>query len=211
LIEIEIYNLIFDKIKPSQMLATLAKTVGLGSLLKKDKVVCDSFDPLPFALEAERYMGNWYEIYHSSGEPFQPDSWICNQATYTDLDSEGNFKVYNSGQTRFGGPRFGVHGKAKCPATSGSGQCFVTFFFQPFDSQPNYRIIDTDYENYSLIYSCDENDMQYLWLMSREPTLSDELYNQMIATAQEKVPHYDFSQLIMDKQNANKCKWVSDV
>ena len=63
------------------MLASVGKAaaafVGLG---KKDKVVCDRAPGLNFTFEAERYMGTWYEIYHSSGEPFQ--------ATYTELDTE---------------------------------------------------------------------------------------------------------------------------
>ena len=196
------------------MLANIAKTLGVANFwgLKKDNVVCDTLEGLPFAFEADRYMGNWYEIYHSKGEPFQPNSWTCNQASYTDLNpADGTFKVYNSSQTRFGGPRFGVHGDAKCPATQAGGQCFVTFFSKPFDSSPNYQVVDTDYENYSLIYACDETDMQYLWFMSRGPTLSDDLYNQMIATAKDKLPNYDFTQLIKDEQKDGKCNWVSDI
>ena len=162
------------------MLATVAKTLGVSAFwpLKKDKVVCDTVEGLPFAFEADRYMGTWFEMYHSKDEPFQPNSWTCNQATYSDLNAtDGTFKVYNSSESQFGGPRFGVHGDAKCPAGFGDGECFVTFFKQPFQSTPNYQIVDTDYENYSLIYACAEDDMQYLWLMSREATLSDELYD----------------------------------
>ena len=122
--------------------------------------------------------------------------------------ADGTFKVYNSSQTRFGGPRFGLNGDAKCPATEAAGQCFVTFFSAPFADSTNYQVVDTDYENYSLIYNCDENDMQYLWMMSRGPTLSADLYNQMIATAKEKLPNYDFTQLIMDDQSASICNWV---
>ena len=49
--------------------------------------------------------------------------------------------------------------------------------------------------------------MQYLWFMSRTETLSDELYNQMMATAQAKLPNYDFSQLMQDK-HGHKCSYV---
>ena len=184
----------------------MAKTFGISSMVQKsDKVVCDTTEPLPFAFEADRYMGLWYEIYHSSGEPFQPDSWTCTQAEYTDLDSDGNFKVYNSGKSRFGGLRFGLHGHAKCPASDTSGSCYVRFFLQPFEDESNYHIIDTDYDNYSIVYNCDENDMQYLWFLSRESTLSDELYNQMLATVKEKLPNYDLTQFIMDNQSDKKC------
>ena len=109
------------------MLANIAKTFGLSKLLpKSDSVVCDTNSPLPFNFEAARYMGTWYEIYHSKGEPFQPDSWTCNTATYSDLDEDkATFKVYNSGQGRFFGPRFGVHLSAQCPESFGQGRCEV--------------------------------------------------------------------------------------
>ena len=49
--------------------------------------------------------------------------------------------------------------------------------------------------------------MQYLWFMSRQPTLSDELYEQMMATAKAALPNYDFNQFIKDTQDASKCKY----
>ena len=181
---------------------------------KSNDVVCDSVQGLSFTFEPERYMGNWYEIYHSSGEPFQPDSWTCSQASYTDLNLDDlTFKVYNSGSGRFFGPRFGVHGNAYCPqdtSTFGEGECFVQFFSQPFADTPNYQIIDTDYETYSIIYACHEDDMQYLWFMSRTNTLSDEQVAMMMEKSKAAVPNYDFTQLTKDVQNDNKCTYVSD-
>lgn len=162
--------------------------------------VCDTMTPLSFALEAERYMGSWYEIYHSAGEGFQPDRWKCNQATYTDLDAEGNFKVYNSSEDLLAthAPRFGIHGQAKCPADSWSGGCFVRFFHQPWDTVPNYNIIDTDYENYSIIYECRPDKMVYLWIMSRQPTLDQVYVDQIMDTVAEKLPNYDTQWLTFD-------------
>ena len=113
--------------------------------------------------------------------------------------------MYNSSKSRFGGPRFGLHGNAKCPADSGAGQCFVTFFFQPFEDESNYQVVDTDYENYSIVYNCDEDDMQYLWFLSRTSTLSDDLYNQMMQTVQTRLPNYVMSNLIKDDQSDSKC------
>ena len=66
-------------------------------------------------------------------------------------------------------------------------------FFQSWAAESNYQVIDTDYENYSIIYACAEDDMQYLWMLSREPTLSDDLSKQMMATAMEALPNYDFT------------------
>ena len=73
---------------------------------------CDPVSPLAAPLEADRYMGTWYEIQHSHGAPFQPDNFDCTTAVYSDLNAEaGTFKVYNSSTVSFL-PRFGVHGSA---------------------------------------------------------------------------------------------------
>ena len=48
--------------------------------------------------------------------------------------------------------------------------------------------------------------MQYLWFLSRQPTLSDDLYQQMMDTAKAALPNYDFSQFIFDVQN-DKCNY----
>ena len=53
--------------------------------------------------------------------------------------------------------------------------------------------------------------MQYLWFLSREATLSDDLYSQMKATAMEKLPNYDWSQQIMDDQSAKNCGYEATI
>jgi lipocalin len=181
--------------------------------LAKDPVVCDTVPGLPFTFEPERYMGNWFGQMHSKDQPFQSDAWTCSQASYTDLDLEaGTFKVYNSGSSRWYGPRFGVHGDAKYPAdtisTFGEGQLFVKFFFQDWYDTPNYQIIDTDYDTYTVLYSCHEDDMQYLWLMTREPMPEQTLIDQMMETARAALPNFVWENEVKDTQNPDRCTYV---
>ena len=175
----------------------------------KTPVVCDKIPGLE-NFDAARYMGSWIEQQHVTGEFFQPDSWKCNQALYTDLDKDGNFKVYNSSQYSIS-PRFGVHGKAKCPATEAPGECYVTFFLKPFFDTPNYQIIDTDYDTYSIIYSCQENDRAYLWFMSRFPQMDEATLLYVQNRARATLPNFDFSKMVVDLQGEEHgCKYATE-
>ena len=116
--------------------------------------------------------------------------------------------MYNSSKGRFFWfPRFGIHGDAKCPADEEPGQCYVKFFapFTRWDKEPNYQVVDTDYDNYSIVYSCDEDDMQYLWILSRTPTISQELSDEILGKAFSALPNYTTTNLIMDDQSVDKC------
>ena len=53
-----------------------------GEVASKTPVICDQIPGLP-NFDPVRYMGSWIEQQHVTGEFFQPDSWKCNQATYT--------------------------------------------------------------------------------------------------------------------------------
>ena len=67
-------------------------------------------------------MGIWYEINHSAHTRYQPDSNVCTQANYYDLNaSDGTFKVDNSSQVSLTDSRFHLVGAAECPATFASG------------------------------------------------------------------------------------------
>ena len=39
--------------------------------------VCDPVEPMTAPFEADRYMGTWYNIQHSTGAIFQPDFFDC--------------------------------------------------------------------------------------------------------------------------------------
>ena len=44
--------------------------------------------------------------------------------------------------------------------------------------EPNYTVMETDYDNYTIVYSCDElfggwASFDYLWILSRTPTMTN--------------------------------------
>merc|ERR1719498_573897 len=159
------------------------------------------FDPVS-------YMGIWYEQMHVTGEPFQPDSWTCNTAQYSYLDpSTGNFNVANTGESanqRFD-QRFGVSGTAKCP-TENVAECYVTFFGAPYKDYPNYVVLETDYENYSVIYTCEEAaQFPYLWLMARQPIAEAVYMEHMYYVATQNLIYFDYNEMVFDEQGS-QCK-----
>ena len=188
------------------MLSSLFKTyAAVKSFTDGPKTtVCDTVEPLTEPFDAAAYMGTWYEIQHSAGAPFQPDSFDCATALYSDLDPEtASFTVYNS-STVGPSPRFGVTGTASCADTP-NGQCIVSFFGQVFD-EPNYLVMDTDYETYSMVYACEPNSIAFLWILSRTPTLDQATLDSLNAQAMERLPNYDWNIATTDRQGG-RCKY----
>ena len=119
------------------------------------------------------YMGVWYEQDHVKGQFFQPDSSTCVTAVYSGLKADGTFAVSNTLQDEKFGTRTGIVGDARCPDST--GHCFV-HFYGPQPTKSNYIVVDTDYKTYSIVYSCTIVG-QSVWMMTREPVITDTLYN----------------------------------
>jgi lipocalin len=155
----------------------------------------------PANFDGAAYMGTWFEQQHVKNQAFQDDSTVCVTAQYEDLTADGHFKVRNEYQEADFGPRQGITGKGYCPTPD--GVCFVNFFVEPLKS--NYRVVDTDYKTYSVVYAC--GIKQYLWLLTREPVVSDETYNMMINIAKDNLPHFDWSNMNTRDYQGDKCTY----
>jgi len=98
-----------------------------------------------------RYTGTWYE-YANVFEVFQIGG-KCVRATYTD-NGDGTVGVFNEQIKKFTGNYGSINGTARL-ADPGYAEFVVNFDKVPFTtSTPNYRVLDTDYTSYSIVYNC---------------------------------------------------------
>ena len=125
----------------------------MSLFLQTNKVTCDVVEPFQ-GFDPIAYMGTWYTNAHSKNQPYQPDTWVCTVAEYSEFNNDTKrFVVKDSLQTAIGAPRQTITGEAQCPATgAGDGLCHVSLYgTTPFD-QINYSVVSTDYTNYSIVY-----------------------------------------------------------
>lgn len=162
---------------------------------------CDHPAPLT-DFDGVRYMGAWYEQQHIRGQFFMADDKVCVTAEYSDLESDGHFIVNNTFQDPDFSARRGLIGSGYCPDLT--GQCFVSFYAPV--TKTNYQVVGTDYDTYSVVYSCGFTK-SFLWFLTREPVVSDELYNKMMGIAVANLPTFDFSTLNTRDYQGPKCTY----
>ena len=89
----------------------------------------------------------------------------------------GDIKVFNRAWYWF------FYGWVNGSATCGSdGKCMVSFNWwgnRPDTSKKaNYNILSTDYDNYTIVYSCFDSSSgskyENAWIMTREPSIKQE-------------------------------------
>lgn len=118
-------------------------------------------------LDPTRYDGVWFEQVRTRNSPFE-DGCFCAEANYT-IATDGSIVVDNS--CRRGSataPISSAVGKAVIPDDKHPGFLLVSFWI-PFLKAP-YAVIDTDYDNYSIIASCPRYGFGngHIWILTRE-------------------------------------------
>ncbi|PZC77812.1 hypothetical protein B5X24_HaOG202923 [Helicoverpa armigera] len=111
--------------------------------------------PVVTGFNTQRYLGTWYDIESYPGD-FQDGT--CNTATY----SEGNDVTIVNTQV-VNQLLVSIRGNAVLEAsTDGSAKLKATFNIGGTDVTSEYWVLDTDYESYSLVYSCRPIDDEYV-------------------------------------------------
>ena len=141
--------------------------------------------------QKERYLGKWYEIARFD---FRFEKGLDHvTATYSNKD-ENTIRVDNKGFDVKGQKGKRSIGKAKLVGNGAEGRLKVSFF-GPFYAGYNIIALDPDYK-YAMVAG---NNLDYLWLLSREKTMPAAIKENYLKQAQAL--GYDTSRLIWTDQD----------
>jgi len=129
--------------------------------------------------EIDRYLGKWYEVArldHSFEKGLEQVS-----AEYTKLEKSG-ITVINRGYDPINQEWQQANGEAFFVTHSDIGYLQVSFF-GPFYS--SYVLFGLDKQNYQYAFVSGPT-LDYLWLLSRTPTVSEEVMQEFIKQAKAK-------------------------
>lgn len=140
-------------------------------------------------VDLKKYLGTWFEI-AAFPKSFEKGCY-CTSATYG-LNRDGSIIVKNRCIKKDGKLKIS-EGKAIVTDKGTNSKLSVQFFW-PFKGK--YWIIDLakDY-SYAVVGHPNRN---YLWILSRRPTLDDQVYNQLVVRAANK--GFDVRYLVKTEQ-----------
>ncbi len=141
--------------------------------------------------DKERYLGNWYEIARLDHSFERGMNKVT--AEYS-LQEDGGIKVVNRGFKTEDQAWTEAVGRAYFVDSDAVGHLEVSFFGPFFSSYVVFELGE-DYE-YAFVSGYNTN---YLWLLSRTPTVSDALLARFLRQAQEK--GFDTEEMILSVQN----------
>ncbi|XP_064619196.1 apolipoprotein D-like [Lineus longissimus] len=128
-----------------------------------DLPVMENFQPT-------EYTGIWYE-YEKYPASFQSNPSICSFANYT-LKPKRRIDVVNKALNKLTGKYSAAHGEAYAPDQDEPSKLLVKFDRSPAPPGP-YWVLDTDYENYSIVYNCKNKPgnttrLEIVWILARK-------------------------------------------
>ncbi len=127
--------------------------------------------------DSDKYLGKWYEIARFDYR-FERN---LNQVTATySKNPDGTIKVDNKGYDYVKKEWKQSIGEARFVTSENEARLKVSFF-KPFWAGYNVIELDDDYK-YALVVG---NNLKYLWILSREKTIPDDVKNKYLEKAKE--------------------------
>jgi apolipoprotein D and lipocalin family protein len=142
--------------------------------------------------EAERYLGKWYEIArldHSF------ERHLTNVSATYSREENGQIRVLNKGYNTRSGQWKQIEGHARFLEQENVGSLKVSFF-GPFYGGYHIIALDRPEYGYSMVAGPSRS---YLWILSRNTTLDEVVYTDLISKASEW--GFDTAKLIKVEHN----------
>ena len=147
----------------------------LAALACQEELTTD--DHTVESVNLKRYMGKWYEI-ASLPAPFQKDCY-CTTAEY---NLRGEYiEVINSCRRGSAEGRLDIATGKAWPLKGSNNSRLKVSFFWPFKGDYWVVSLDQDYQ-WAMI---GHPERKYLWILSRKPEMSNDLYQSLIKKAKE--------------------------
>ncbi|ODM90726.1 Apolipoprotein D [Orchesella cincta] len=151
--------------------------------------------------DASAYLGRWYEIekYYAV---FEADG-KCIQAYYSDAGN-GTIGVMNTQINRKTRRMKSIQGVARFTGSESTAKFGVRFPTVPFVADAPYWVLDTDYKNYSIVWSCNDfavANFQIVWVLAREREPSPEIRD----TIREKMDQFGIRRDLLQKTDQTNC------
>ena len=141
--------------------------------------------------QKEKYLGRWYEIARLD---FQFEKGLDQVTANYSLNDDNTIRVDNKGYSAKEQKWKESVGKAKLTGIGSEGRLKVSFF-GPFYAGYNIIAIDPEYRHAMVA----GNNLKYLWLLSREKTMPEDIKANYLAQA--SALGYDVKQLVWTNQN----------
>jgi apolipoprotein D and lipocalin family protein len=138
----------------------------------------------------EKYLGKWYEIARLD-HPFERG--LTRVTAEYSLRDDGGVRVLNRGYSDKEQTWKEAEGKAYFVQRPDQGYLKASFFWPFYGS---YIVFELDHENYRYSLVCGP-DKSYLWILARDPEISADLKNILVAKAARL--GFDTSKLIFVK------------
>ena len=181
----------------------LAALASVGLVCARISVGQCGTPALQANFDATKYVGTWFQVAKDKTSPFENGN--CEQARYS-INADGTLRVFNSQFDNSTQQIITADGTAWCNGP----QCAVKFFW--FSPSADYRVMTTDYDNYALVYACNDvfmGKVDYVWLLTREQNPDQKYVDQALSVLAERVPEFTTDNLSWTYQGP-ACQYYKD-
>jgi apolipoprotein D and lipocalin family protein len=128
---------------------------------------CPEYLPMP-DFDMDKFLGKWYEA-----ERYFQFSEVATRCVVTDYAKAPSGRIYVSNEVtnRLTGVKRVIDGSLELAGKAGEGKLNVKYTTTPLASDTALTVLDTDYDSYAVIWSCNgfgPLHAQSAWVMTRE-------------------------------------------